>query len=141
MTYRHGHAMRGAVTRTYKGWQAMMTRCYNPKQPGWENYGGRGIAVCERWHDFVLFREDMGDKPVGHSIERIDNDKGYEPGNCRWGTRREQNRNKRNVVLTEDDVRKIRSDQRRQVDIAADYGVKQNQISRIKNRVLWADIE
>jgi hypothetical protein len=81
----------------------MIQRCHNAGNPSFSNYGGRGITVCERWRNsFEDFLADMGPRPtVKHSIERQKNDVGYEPGNCTWATRREQNRNTRqNVMLT-----------------------------------------
>ncbi|MDQ5917678.1 MAG: hypothetical protein QG660_789 [Pseudomonadota bacterium] len=74
----------------------MLQRCTNPAAEKWQIYGGRGIHVCERWHSFDNFYADMGLKPSSkHSIDRIDNDGHYEPGNCRWATAKEQRANQR----------------------------------------------
>ena len=79
----------------YRCWQDMKQRCLNPASPSFKNYGGRGITVCERWaNDFASFFEDMGARPVGTSIDRINNDGNYEPSNCRWANRQTQDRNK-----------------------------------------------
>lgn len=80
----------------------MRNRCRNPKYPMYHRYGGRGIVVCERWNDFANFFADMGPRPSpSHTLERINNDGNYEPGNVRWATTAEQNRNTgQNVLLT-----------------------------------------
>jgi hypothetical protein len=93
---RHGQSK----TRLYMVWAAMKRRCYNPRAAFYERYGGRGITVCDRWREsFVAFVEDMGERPPGHEIDRIDNDGNYEPGNCRWATRKEQVLNRAVVKL------------------------------------------
>lgn len=84
-----------SATPTYKSWSSMMQRCYNSNNPSYHDYGGRGIVVCSRWHDFKMFFNDMGERPQNLSIERINNNLGYKPANCKWGTRQEQNNNTR----------------------------------------------
>ena len=91
----HGSAKKGARTKTYKAWTAMRYRCTDPEHPSWENYGGRGITVCERWLDFANFLADMGEKPGRKSLERVDNDGGYSPSNCIWADQSAQMRNTR----------------------------------------------
>lgn len=82
-------------TRTYVSWDAMLQRCTNVKHHKWKDYGGRGIRVCRRWHKFENFLADMGERPVGKTLDRKNNDGNYCKGNCRWATRSEQQRNKR----------------------------------------------
>jgi hypothetical protein len=82
-------------TPEYHAWEAMLARCNNPKCPEFCNYGARGITVCERWSKYEAFKEDMSARPHGMSIDRIDNNSGYGPGNCRWATMKQQQQNKR----------------------------------------------
>lgn len=99
--WKHGEATRGAQSAEYLTWERLIGRCENPKLPGFEHYGGRGIKVCPQWRiSFDTFLQDMGRKPdPTYSIDRIDVNGDYEPGNCRWATNTQQARNKRDNHL------------------------------------------
>lgn len=98
----HGMARRHKVVPEYGVWSGMRDRCENPANNRFHLYGARGISVCERWQQFEFFYEDMGPRPTAkHSIDRIDNDGNYQPGNCRWITMKEQaNNTSANRLLT-----------------------------------------
>jgi hypothetical protein len=94
----HGETAGGGKhSSEYRAWSSIKTRCLNPADPHYPDYGGRGITICDRWrYDFAAFLADMGRKPSPRlSIDRIDNDGNYEPGNCRWATTKQQAMNKR----------------------------------------------
>jgi len=90
-TFIHGHSVGNRKTRTYITWRMMRQRCYNPNSDQYKWYGGKGIIVCDRWlNSYVDFLEDMGERPIGKTIDRLDSDGNYEPDNCRWATAKEQ---------------------------------------------------
>ena len=92
-------------TPIYSIWTGMVARCSNRRHTQWKDYGGRGITVCDRWNpkaggSFANFLADMGERSEGLSVDRIDNDGNYEPGNCRWATAQQQNSNRRSRYRT-----------------------------------------
>ena len=109
-------------TPTFRVWQQMIRRCYDKRSVGYPTYGKIGIKVCPQWRrSFVQFRTDMGERPLGRQIDRLDNAKGYSPANCRWATLVEQANNKRNnVVLTARGQTKRVWDWAREVGTSAD---------------------
>ena len=89
----HGYRPRGKMSPTYHAWTSMRERCESPTCRSWLGYGGRGIKICLRWKEFPNFLADMGPKPTGKSLDRINNEGNYEPSNCRWATPKEQANN------------------------------------------------
>jgi len=95
----HGETRHGKTTPEHGIWKAMHARCRNPHVKGFENYGGRGIRVCQRWRKFANFLADMGRRPGKHlSLDRMNNDGNYTPKNCRWATRKQQIANRRKCI-------------------------------------------
>jgi len=145
---RHGHA--GARTKIYQCWKGMKKRCANPNEAAWPNYGGRGIKVCDRWRNsFEAFYADVGDPPEpGLTLDRINNDGDYEPGNVRWATRAQQANNTREkdrrgerngrAKLTEDDVRFIRSSSAKRDLLAEMFGIAPTYVSTLRSGQHWA---
>lgn len=99
------HGMTG--TQEHKHWMCMMKRCYRPSDKSYAEYGGRGIKVCKRWHNFANFHRDMGRKPDGMYLDRINNNGSYSPKNCRWATPKESANNRRNSRIVKIGTKKM----------------------------------
>lgn len=123
---RHGEAANRRASIEYSAWQEMRARCRNPSHAAYRHYGGRGITVCDAWREsFEAFLADMGRRPSpDHSLDRIDNDGNYEPGNVRWATRERQARNRRSSVLVT-----FRGVERSVPDWAEDLGISAQTLS------------
>ena len=87
---KHGHCINGTRTSTYFTWAGMHSRCYRPENKSWSRYGARGIGVCDRWFIFENFLSDMGERPIGKTLDRKDRNGNYTPKNCKWSTLIEQ---------------------------------------------------
>ena len=98
---KHGHSPDGNPSPTYRSWAKMVQRCANPNCTSYPQYGGRGISFDPSWQKFANFLLDMGERPEGRTLDRIDNNKNYTKDNCRWATRAEQDANKRQTVRWE----------------------------------------
>lgn len=138
----HGHTINNGYSATYYSWQAMLGRCRYFKRDKERKYINRGISVCKRWSKFENFLADMGERPRGKSIERIDNNKGYSALNCRWATPTEQARNRRNKKLVYADALNIA---KRMLSgecakkIAAEYGISESLPREIHKGRTWRD--
>ncbi|KKM23233.1 hypothetical protein LCGC14_1617290 [marine sediment metagenome] len=114
---------------TYCSWSNMKTRCFNSNKDSYKHYGGRGITVCNHWLKFDNFLEDMGERPDGMTLDRIDNDGNYKPSNCQWATQKQQCRNKRGnrIMFLEEQSHCLRE----WADILkVSYGLLENRIRR-----------
>lgn len=104
----HGHAVGYSASPTLRAWNEMKKRCLNRNAKRFQDYGGRGITICDRWLSFENFLEDMGERPAPNlSLDRIDNDGDYEPNNCRWATNKEQCRNQRKTVFVQHEGKSV----------------------------------
>lgn len=139
----HRHTV-GGETKTYRTWRSMRERCGNPNSVAYQRYGGSGITVCERWGKLENFIEDMGLRPEGMTLDRIDGTKGYEPSNCRWATRVQQARNQSNNKLDEGKVRQIKRlivQGRSEPAIAREFGISHGYVNNLKKGKAWSDID
>lgn len=127
--YRHGMTS----TPTHNSWHAMVGRCNVPTSTNYARYGARGVTVCERWLTFENFLADMGERPEGATLDRIDNSKGYKPGNARWATPTQQTRNRRNTrrVVFKGELRPL-------AEVAEELGVTS---ARMRERLRYRSFE
>lgn len=125
--FKHGHSTKVRRSPTYTTWDAMKRRCLNPNSRDYKDYGGKGITIDPSWTEFKNFLADMGERPVGMTIDRKDGTKGYTKDNCRWATHTEQMRNKRtNVYFAIDNVKMLQTD----------WAIKQGlRLTTIKHRI------
>lgn len=138
----HGKSRVGSRSSEYGTWAAMKERCSNPKNRSYANYGGRGITVCERWESFENFLADMGPRPPGKTLGRLNNNEGYSPTNCAWRSSAEQAQNTRKTRLNLEAVKVIRFMLRRgvsQVLLGRLHGSDQANISRIALGKIWKE--
>lgn len=127
-------------TRAYKIWGGMKSRCTNPNVKHYTSYGGRGIKVCERWMSFEAFHDDMGDPPPGMSIERLDVNGDYEPGNCVWASASDQGRNTRRTKLDAETVVGLRSGELSRNEVIERTGCARSTVNMAIRGGNWRDL-
>ena len=130
LNYKHGAASKGDLTGAYRSWRTMKDRCYNESHNRFYAYGARGISVCDRWRDsFENFLADMGERPEGMSLDRINVNGDYTPENCRWASTVEQSRNKRHNIWYQ-----VGNEQMIQADVAKILGIHPAQMLDMRRR-------
>ena len=138
----HGHTRGRKYSPTYSSWQSMLARCRYPDRDTEQKYAKRGIDVCDRWRSFVAFEEDMGGRPKGTTLERKDNNRGYEPGNCIWATPVQQARNRRSSRLSYPEAlaiaRRMLAGESAKA-IAAEFGISESLPREIHKGRTWKD--
>lgn len=137
-TLRHGKSRRRKWSPEYYSWASMIQRCTNPARNVYALYGGRGISVCERWALFDNFLADMGERPSGTSLGRIDPDGDYSPKNCEWQSDATQSRSRRNNKLSPEIAGEIRKSSESHRSLARRYGVSRVMIDRVVRGEAWA---
>lgn len=145
LALKHGHTQQGSkVSPTYSTWRATLSRCNNTKHREYRHYGAKGIVVCVRWHVFDNFLADMGERPTGTSLDRFPNRNGnYEPGNCRWATATEQQRNRDVVKLTVDLANEIMGrleHGEKEEAVAARIGVSRGTVNAVRRGKIWREL-
>lgn len=139
----HGATANGQWTGTYTTWAGMKQRCQSPNDNNYPYYGGRGIRVCERWQTFENFLADMGERPPGMSIDRINPNGDYEPGNCQWANGTRQSRNRSMCKLDPESVNEIRGRHEHgesMASIARRLHISSGLVYSVVNRLSWADV-
>jgi len=134
------HGMEGS--KIYRVWDRIKQSCTNPHRKEWNDYGGRGITLCQEWHKFIPFKDwaFANEYKEGLTIDRIDNDKGYSPDNCRFITMRENTQNRRSTILNAEIVKSIRSSNLKRIELAKLYGCSLSMIHAILQNRTWQDI-
>lgn len=138
---KHGYCKNGKITKTYQSWRQMRQRCNNQNNPNYKNYGGRGIKICQRWNNFFNFLADMGERPEGLIMDRIDNNGNYEPDNCHWVTRKISNLNSRHIKLSTEkakDIREMRKNKISVKEIAQKFNTTTRPIYRVLKGQTWS---